>query len=217
MIGMYLSFAGSRLPSARALVRLTVRFAVCSQLAVSVAAAQPTDRLSNSEGFLAVDLFGGTHPEVSTSTQPNPPSATYGWEVGSTVRFARRFGIYGAVGRVRTPERAWITHVMVGPRVSSPLGRVTDLRGFAHVLVGRASSELAAGATADSGEVVMGGGLDAFNVFRVQLDYVRRNLPAFPKNNGRFLFGVAIPFCFRGCQPGDGFAISGRSDDYERW
>lgn len=71
---------------------------------------------------------------------PIPPSATCGWEVGSAVRFARHLGIHAGVGRVRTPERDWITHVQVGPRVSSPLGSVTDLRGFAHVLVGRASS-----------------------------------------------------------------------------
>lgn len=172
--------------------------------------AQGTASPRADDRFLAVDLFGGTHPESSTSTLPNPPSTTYGWEIGSTVRLDRRLGAYVGVGRVRTPERHWITHVMAGPRVTTPFGRVTDVRGFAHVLVGRATSELVSGATGSSGEVVIGGGLDALNVFRVQVDFVRRSLPGFPKNNGRLLFGAAIPFCFRGCRPGDGFDVSAK-------
>lgn len=158
-------------------------------------------------GFLALDLFGGAHPEASTATGPDKPAGTFGWEIASTVRFVRWIGVTAAVGRVRTPERAWITHVQAGPRVSHTLGSVKDLRGFAHVLVGRAMSELQTGMTDDSLEIMAGGGVDVFNVFRFQLDVVRRDLDAFQRVNGRFLFGVALPLCFRGCTDIDGFAV----------
>lgn len=156
--------------------------------------------------FLALDLFGGAHPEASTATGQNKPAGTFGWEIGSTVRFIRWIGLTAAVGRVRTPERAWITHVQAGPRVSHTLGSIKDLRGFAHVVVGRAMSELQTGMADDSLEIMAGGGVDVFNVFRFRLDFVRRNLETFPRNNGRFLFGVALPLCFRGCTDIDGFA-----------
>ncbi len=200
-----------RMSHVRQIVYQMVGSIACCLLLSRPAAAQPNSSSSPEGGFFAVDLFGGTHPESSRSELPNPPSATYGWEIGSTVRFARHLGIYGGVGRVRTPERDWITHVQVGPRVSSPLGPLTDLRGFAHVLIGRASSRFSSGVTADSIELLAGGGLDALNVFRIQLDYVRRDLPSFPRHNARLLFGVAIPLCFQGCRPGDGFAVSRHS------
>lgn len=172
------------------------------------AEAQTPDSATKTQApFLAVDVFGGTHPQSSTSAAPNRPAATFGWEIVGTVRPLRWFGIAAAVGRVRTPERAWIDHVQAGPRVSTPLGRITDLRGFAHVLAGRAKSRLPNGATATSLELMSGVGVDVFSVFRVQLDVVRRDLPAFPKTDGRFLFGVAIPLCFRGCGPNDGFIV----------
>ncbi len=161
------------------------------------------------EPFLAVDVFGGTHPQASngTSTAPNPPASTFGWEIAGTVRPRRWFGVSAAVGRVRTPERAWIDHLQAGPRVSTTLGRLTDLRGFAHLLAGRAKSRQPNGATATSLELMAGAGVDVFNVFRFQLDLVRRDLPTFPRTDGRFLFGVAIPLCFRGCGPSDGFKV----------
>jgi hypothetical protein len=189
-------------------VRLAGVTAVCCLVASGLAHGQGSGQASTDGRFLAMDLFGGTHPEASTSPLANPPSATFGWEIGSTVRFARWLGIAGGVGRVRTPERAWITHVQAGPRVSAALGPVSDLRGFAHVMVGRASSRLASGATASSPELMAGVGIDLFNVFRVQVDVVRRDLPTFSKTNGRLLFGVAIPLCFRGCTAVDGFAVS---------
>lgn len=157
--------------------------------------------------FLAVDVFGGTHPQASNGTAPNPPASTFGWEIAGTVRPRRWFGISAAIGRVRTPERAWIDHVQGGPRVSTPIGRLTDLRGFAHILAGRAKSRQPTGATATSLELMAGGGVDVFNVFRFQFDLVRRDLPTFPRTDGRFLFGVAIPLCFRGCAPSDGFKV----------
>jgi hypothetical protein len=51
-------------------------------------------------------------------------------------------------------------------------------------------------------EFVVGGGLDIF-IFRLQGDYVRMNVPGFPKNNGRFFGGVAIPLCLRACRDSD--------------
>lgn len=157
--------------------------------------------------FLAVDLFGGTHPQSSTNAGPDAPAATFGWEMAATVRALRWVGVSAAVGRVRTPERAWIDHVQVGPRVSGALSRLTDLRAFAHVLAGRAKSREPNGTSQSSLELMVGGGVDAFNVFRFQLDVVRRDLPTFPRTDGRFLFGVAIPLCFRGCGPADGFEV----------
>lgn len=171
------------------------------------AASPPT---AAGESFLAVDVFGGTHPQSSNGpgTTPTPPASTFGWEIAGTVRPRRWFGVSAAVGRVRTPERAWIDHVQAGPRVSTTLGRLTDLRGFAHVLAGRAKSRQPNGATATSLELMAGAGVDVFNVFRFQIDLVRRDLPTFPRTDGRFLFGVAVPLCFRGCGPSDGFKVS---------
>lgn len=157
--------------------------------------------------FFAVDVFGGTHPQASTSTAPNPPAATFGWEIAGTVRPRRWFGITAAVGRVRTPERAWVDHLQVGPRVSTTIGRLTDLRGFAHVVAGRATFHRPDAATATSLELMAGAGVDVFNVFRFQLDLLRRDLPTLPKTGGRFLFGAAIPLCFRGCGASDGFKV----------
>lgn len=184
--------------------RLTIACVVVACLTTSAAQAQTAPADSR---FLGVDLFGGAHPEASTATGPDKPAGTFGWEIASTVRFVRWIGLTAAVGRVRTPERAWITHVQAGPRVSHTLGSIKDLRGFAHVVVGRAMSELQTGMTDDSLEMMAGGGVDVLNVFRFQLDFVRRDLGAFPRNNGRFLFGVALPLCFRGCTDIDGFAV----------
>lgn len=181
--------------------------AACVLVSCLVANAVHAQALGADTRFLAMDLFGGTHPEASTATGPEKPAGTFGWEIASTVRFARWIGVTAAVGRVRTPERAWITHVQAGPRVSHTLGRITDVRGFAHVMAGRAASELRSGLTDTSLEIMAGGGIDVFNVFRFQLDVVRRDLDAFPKNNGRFLFGVTLPLCFRGCTPADGFHV----------
>ncbi len=177
----------------------TTAGAASAQTAATSGAAQ--------EPFLAVDVFGGAHPQSSTSDGPDAPAATFGWEMAATVRPLRWFGINAAVGRVRTPERAWIDHVQVGPRVSTMLGGLPDLRGFAHVLAGRAKSRQPNGTPKTSLELMIGGGIDVFNVFRFQLDVVRRDLPAFPKTDGRFLFGVAIPLCFRGCGRNDGFKV----------
>lgn len=184
--------------------RLMIACGAAACLMTTAAQAQPAHADTR---FLALDLFGGAHPEASTATGPDKPAGTFGWEIASTVRFVRWIGVTAAVGRVRTPERAWITHVQAGPRVSHTLGSIKDLRGFAHVLVGRAMSELQTGMTDDSLEIMAGGGVDVFNVFRFQLDVVRRDLGAFPRNNGRFLFGVSLPLCFRGCTDIDGFAV----------
>jgi hypothetical protein len=178
-------------------------------LTVATISAQSATRATRSaaKGFLAVDIFGGTHPQSSTSDDPNPPAATFGWEMAATVRPLRWLGVSAAVGRVRTPERAWIDHVQVGPRVSTALGRISEVRGFAHVLLGRAKSRLPEGTAAESLELMGGAGVDIFNVFRFQVDLVKRDLPAFPRTDGRFLFGVAVPLCFRGCGPSDGFKV----------
>lgn len=183
---------------------LIVCLMTVSSLVATAAHAQTT---AGGEGFLALDLFGGAHPQASTATGPTKPEGTFGWEIGSTVRFVRWVGVTAAVGRVRTPERAWITHFQAGPRVSHTLGSLKDLRGFAHVVVGRARSELLTGVRDESLEIMAGGGVDVLNVFRFQLDLVRRDLDAFPRNTGRFLFGVALPLCFRGCTDIDGFAV----------
>ncbi|MGE3177646.1 MAG: hypothetical protein AB7O32_09260 [Vicinamibacterales bacterium] len=202
--------------AARALRRLLLAAGACA--CALAAAARPAHAQaapgtpgggSGRTPFFAVDVFGGTHPQGSTSAAPNPPAATFGWEIAGTIRPARSFGIVAAVGRVRTPERHWIDHVQVGPRVLRTLDRVPDLRLFAHLLAGRAKSRLATGATASSLELMAGGGVDAFNVFRFELDLVRRDLDAFPKTDARFLFGVAIPLCVTGCRAGDGFPVRG--------
>ena len=173
--------------------------------AARAAAPPPTDDTSAS--FLAVDIFGGAHPQTSTASGPNRPDTTFGWELGSSIRPRRWFGIAANVGRVRTPERAWITHVQAGPRVTHILGHVSDLRGFAQVMVGHAWSEQKAGATDSSFELMTGAGVDVFNVFRFEVDLVRRDLDTFPKTRGRFLFGVALPLCLRGCTRDDGIDI----------
>lgn len=198
----------------RHLTRLRMAAALVLPMLVAVVPAvfaQPPDQTAgvaaSNASFLALDLFGGAHTQGSTQSGPNRPAGTFGWDIGSTVRFDRRFGVAVGVGRVRTPERAWITHVQLGPRVFHTLGSLTDLRAFAHVLVGRAVSEQPSGARDRSLELMAGGGLDVLNVFRFQLDLVRRDLETFPKTSGRFAFGVALPMCFRQCRPEDGFAV----------
>lgn len=186
------------------LLLATLGGATSARAQTAASGGQPDERL------LAMDIFGGAHPQGSTATGPNVPDTTFGWEIGSAVRFTRALGIAAGVGRVRTPERAWITHVQVGPRVYRQVGALVDVRGFAHVLVGRAFSEQRSGATDDSVELMAGGGVDVFNVFRFELDLVRRDLATFPRTGGRFLFGVALPLCFRGCGPADGFAVNGK-------
>lgn len=192
----------SRFHAAAAVLLATLSHAPAHAQTTPAAQAAPSDGR-----FLAMDVFGGAHPQPSTASGASAPAATFGWEIGSSVRFTRWAGVAAAVGRVRTPERHWITHVQVGPRLSHTLGSVSDLRGFAHVLVGRAASELRTGATQGSLELMAGGGVDVFNVFRFQLDLVRRDLDAFPKTGGRFLFGVAMPLCFSGCTEADGFRV----------
>lgn len=190
--------------------QILLRILLLVLVATTTADAQPAaPRPDADEGFLAMDIFGGTHPQGSTATGPNVPDTTFGWEIGSSLRFRRAVGIAAGVGRVRTPERAWITHVQAGPRVYRQVGGLVDVRGFAHVLVGRAFSEQRSGATDGSLELMAGGGVDVFNVFRFELDLVRRDLDTFPRTGGRFLFGVALPLCFRGCGPADGFAVRG--------
>lgn len=182
----------------------------CGLLILGAAAAaeaqtavpDPADRR-----FLALDIFGGTHPQGSRSSGPEAPDTTFGWEIGSAVRASRWVGVAAGVGRVRTPERAWITHVQAGPRFYRQVGSLVDLRSFAHVLVGRSFSEQPAGGRDASVELMAGGGVDVFNVFRFEFDLVRRDLDSFPRTGGRFLFGVALPLCFRGCGAADGFAV----------
>lgn len=169
----------------------------------STAAPEPNEPDEPDEPFRAVDIFGGAHPQTSTASGPNKPDTTFGWEIGSSYRWQRAAGIALNIGRVRTPERAWITHVQAGPRVYRVLG-VPDLRGFAQVMVGRAWSEQKAGATDSSTELMAGVGVDAFNVFRFEVDIVRRSLDTFPRTRGRFLFGVALPLCLSGCTRDDG-------------
>lgn len=192
-------------------IRVAVALLLVSRLGgtASAGAQVTTSGGTTPDALLALDIFGGAHPQGSTATGPNVPDTTFGWEIGSAVRFRRALGIAAGVGRVRTPERAWITHVQVGPRVYTQVGSLVDVRGFAHVLIGRAFSEQRTGATGDSLELMAGGGVDIFNAFRFQLDLVRRDLDTFPRTAGRFLFGVALPLCFRGCGPADGFKVRG--------
>lgn len=172
------------------------------------ALGQTSPPAGENQQFFAFDIFGGTHPQGSAISGVERREATFGWEIGSTVRAARWVGVAVNAGRVRTPERTWITHAQIGPRVSSPIGGINDVRGFAHLLVGRATSELLSGDTDTSAELMAGGGVDLFSVFRFQLDVVRRHLEGLPRTEGRFLFGVAIPLCLRGCTPADGFDLS---------
>ncbi|MGE3509310.1 MAG: hypothetical protein AB7N65_10550 [Vicinamibacterales bacterium] len=161
-----------------------------------------------SQRFFAFDIFGGAHPQESAMSGVDRREATFGWEIGSTVRVARWVGVAVNAGRVRTPERTWITHAQVGPRVSSPIGGINDVRGVAHVLLGRATSERLSGDTGASAELMAGGGVGLFSVFRLQLDVVRRHLEGLPRTESRFLFGVALPLCVRGCTTADGFELS---------
>ena len=156
------------------------------------------------EPFRAVDIFGGAHPQISTASGPAKPDTTFGWEIGSSYRWQRSAGIALNIGRVRTPERAWITHIQAGPRFTRFLGTPADLRGFAQVMVGKAWSEQPSGATDSSFELMAGAGIDVLNVFRFELDLVRRDLVTFPRTRPRFLFGVALPLCLSGCTDTDG-------------
>ena len=163
----------------------------------------------SSERFLAVDIFGGARPEPSYEGSPSGASSKFGWELGGTVWVARWIGVTGGWGRVRTPERDWIEHVQAGARVATQVGQLKELRGYAHLLVGRASFRPPTSSVTDrSWEGMTGGGLDAFRVFRAQIDLIARDLAHHSGLAPRLMFAVAVPLCFSWCAEGDGFDVS---------
>jgi hypothetical protein len=175
------------------------------------AANQPPESEPPAARFLAVDIFGGARPEPAYEGSLSGSSTKYGWELGGTVWVARWIGVTGGWGRVRTPERDWIEHVQAGARVATQVGQLKELRGYAHLLVGRASFRPPTGPVTDrSWEGMAGGGLDAFRVFRAQIDLIARDLPHHSGLAPRLMFAVAMPLCFSGCAEGDGFDVSRR-------
>jgi len=159
------------------------------------------------ERFLAVDVFGGARPEPAYEGS-SASGNKYGWELGGTVWVARWIGVTGGWGRVRTPERDWIEHVQAGARVSTQVGAVKQLRAYLHLLGGRASFRPPDGPVTDrSWEGMLGGGFDAFRVFRAQIDLIARDLPHHSGIAPRLMFAVAMPLCFSGCTEGDGFDV----------
>ena len=194
-------------------ILLLVFVAWCGGLASALgqSASQPPASEPPSERFLAVDIFGGARPEPSYEGSPSGASMKFGLELGGTVWVARWIGITGGWGRVRTPERDWIEHLQAGARAATQIGQVKELRGYAHLLVGRASFRPPSGPVTDrSWEGMLGGGLDAFRVFRAQIDLIARDLPHHSGLAPRLMFAVAVPLCVNGCREGDGFDVSRR-------
>jgi len=120
-----------------------------------------------------------------------------------------RHGITAAVGQQPVDDAVWVSHLAVGPRVTSPWFAAETMVGrfFAHALAGMARTSGPVSQTA--GEFVVGGGIDLL-LLRIQGDYVRSNLTGVKRGNGRFFVGGVIPFCLRGCTEADGFNVSGR-------
>ena len=192
------------------LVALVVWWAGLASAQAQATAKPPTPE-TTAERFLAIDIFGGARPEPAYEGGSSDTSFKFGWELGGTVWVTRWIGVTGGWGRVRTPERDWIEHVQAGARAATQVGQLKELRGYAHVLVGRASFRPPDGPVTDrSWEGMAGVGLDAFRVFRAQIDLIARDLPHHGGLAPRLMFGVAIPLCFSGCAEGDGYDVRRR-------
>lgn len=104
---------------------------------------------------------------------PSPPLATRAeaiskWCATSVVHSQRPQG-------VRTD------HLLVGPRFTTPYVGDLGVRGFAHVLAGVARTT-GGESPQTKPEFLVGGGLDVFIFWRLQIDYLRVNLNRLPKN-----------------------------------
>jgi len=168
------------------------------------------------ERFVGLDVFaGGARYERYDYVRSEDPSkddqfGKTGWDAGATVGFGVRWlGITGAIGR-QTIETVPTYQLVVGPRVTSPWLPLGDIpiRGFAHALVGVASTS---GVTPsqNSAEWVIGGGVDIF-LLRMQFDSVRLKLNGLKTSSYRFFVGGVVPLCVRACRESDGFNVSGR-------
>lgn len=184
------------------------RFAALASLLLAVTLSEPAwgqepvkPAGTNEPKFLGLDLFGGGGAYQRKKTQDGSvekATSDIGWDLGATVlTHVRWVGITGTIGQTIS-ENIKTTNVLFGPRfyIGNP-----GARWIAHALVGFARTT---GSTSPhtSAEVVLGGGLDIF-IFRLQGDYVRMDVPGFPKNNARFSGGVAIPLCLRACRHDD--------------
>jgi len=180
------------------------------------AQAQPS---VGSNGFMAVDIFGGyaTHRGYGSAEALDEEDRQDfdGWEVGASVRPQPWLGVTASIGRTWQGENR-VMHYLAGPRFNtSYAGNYYGFRGFAHVLLGMGSVS-AASAQAQSGfELVAGAGLDVWYVARIQFDYLR--LPdgvlrasgtPLPVNQVRVMVGGVVPLCFRGCRPHDADGIT---------
>ena len=166
--------------------------------------------------FLGLDVFAGAARfEGYDPVEGEDPSGTIqhaktGWDVGATVSiWVRWLGITGTFGR-QIIDTVPTYQVAVGPRLTSPWLPAGELpiRGFAHALVGTASTT---GGTPSqtSTEWVIGGGCDIF-LFRLQFDNVWLKLDGLKTSNFRFFFGGVVPLCLRACRESDAFNVSGR-------
>jgi hypothetical protein len=164
--------------------------------------------------FTGLDVFiGGGQVQNELVPATDTEDAKYpkwGWDAGATISVGVRwFGITAAVGQQPVDETVWVSHLVAGPRVTSPwvVGESMIVRFFGHALAGMARTSDPVSQTA--GEFVVGGGMDLL-FFRIQGDYVRANLAGVKRGNGRLFFGGVIPLCLRGCTEADGFNVSGR-------
>jgi hypothetical protein len=183
-------------------------------LAQSAAMDLPMSPPAPAPRFVGLDVFAGGGqiqnelvPATDTEEAKYPK---WGWDVGATVNVGVRwFGITAAVGQQPVDDAVWVSHLAVGPRVTSPWFAAETMVGrfFAHALAGMARTSGPVSQTA--GEFVVGGGIDLL-LLRIQGDYVRSNLTGVKRGNGRFFVGGVIPFCLRGCTEADGFNVSGR-------
>jgi hypothetical protein len=162
--------------------------------------------------FLAVDPYVGLtiasgYPGLAAPPSDDEDPASAGWTAGATLRFLPWLGVETSGGHITTKDQWRMSRWLVGPQVSSPFFGEFRVRGFAHVLVGMEWATAPVGPRTTSGEFVAGGGWDAAGVLRVEFDYVRRNIPGLPTNDGRLSIGGVVPLCLHGCRPQDGFRL----------
>lgn len=189
--------------------------ATVSDVARAQSAAQLSLSREPAARFVGLDVFAGggqiTNVLVPATDTEEAKYPKWGWDAGATVNVGLRWlGLTAAVGRQPIDETLWVTHVVAGPRVTSPW-MVSDTmvgRFFAHALVGAARADGPVAQTA--GELVVGGGMDLLFFLRIQGDYVRTNLQSVKRGNGRLFIGAVIPLCAHGCTQADGFNVSGR-------
>ena len=163
----------------------------------------------DSDPFLGLDLAGGW---VSGGPVPGSPTnedgsipAFNGWGVDGNFRFLRPWlGVAGTFSRTSGADYT-LSSIAAGPRLTSPYFK-SGFRGFVHGLTGVATLNSPDGSADRSPTFTAGGGFDIGIFGRVQIDYVRRDLPGVDKNEVRATIGAVLPLCLRPCRD---YAIDG--------